>query len=128
MYASNANPNNGLKNKRLNLINVSMNNLNWPVSLANVATILSRHWRQTVWEQGNNFGVCSPPSYMPENVQNWHFKFSHFNRIWTQILSTFRYLKEVQRMQKIPRNSSLRARNRTVFKPSKRRRKYLQHK
>ena len=38
---------------------------NCPVSRANVATILSKHWIQTVCEHGISFGLCSPPSYMP---------------------------------------------------------------
>ena len=38
---------------------------NWPVSRANVATILSKHCMHTVWEHGISFGLCSPPSYMP---------------------------------------------------------------
>ena len=42
---------------------------NCPVSRANVATILSKHWMQTVCEHGINFGLCSPPSYMP--LRKW---------------------------------------------------------
>lgn len=38
-----------------------------PVSRDGDAAILVRQCRQTVWEHCRSFGVCSPPSYMPEN-------------------------------------------------------------
>lgn len=38
-----------------------------PVSRDGEAAILVRQWRQTVCEHWSSFGVCSPPSYMPEN-------------------------------------------------------------
>ena len=40
-----------------------------PSSLASVATILCKQWRQTVWEHGRSFGVCSPASNKPVNFQ-----------------------------------------------------------
>ncbi len=54
---------------------LQMGHLNCPVSLAKVATILSRHCRHTVCEQGSNFGVCSLPSYMPKITNNSHISF-----------------------------------------------------
>ncbi|KAG8242217.1 hypothetical protein J6590_070556 [Homalodisca vitripennis] len=39
-----------------------------PVSRVWEAAIRLRQCRQTVCEQGSNLGVCSPPSYMPDNI------------------------------------------------------------
>lgn len=47
-----------------------MGQRNCPVSRANVATIRSKQCRHTVWEQGSNLGLFSPPSYMPA-MQNF---------------------------------------------------------
>lgn len=43
-----------------------MGHLKEPVSRDGDAAILVRQCRQTVWEHCRSFGVCSPPSYIPE--------------------------------------------------------------
>lgn len=48
-----------------------MGHLKEPVSRDGDAAILVRQCRQTVWEHCRSFGVCSPPSYIPEIKILW---------------------------------------------------------